>query len=348
LGDVRLWYVPIELFHSLKDLDKSRAKTGSKLIQSVRFIPSSQRVLYRQLKQLTPDEARAFDAVIFGDSISTNLEDFTVAGQTNILDALLAYQKYKLIAEEPDPDPGIREMKDRILLARLRLPARAISPPEIPDLPSPADGTRPIALGSSVAIESGGDPFLRLHFSPYKQELVGQNSLEENELVVFDLAVGFYDDEKKVFIDRLDLVRIKKLNSAAVAVGDENQWSWQLRVGTARVEDDGRRRQDGVASFGAGRAWKLGKTITGYGLVDLSVHTRTSHFRIRPHLGVIFGLDAVRTWLYLGAETEGYDGDLYDVWGGQLQYRFSDRYALHMEVNNEKTMRASIGLNWYW
>lgn len=40
-------------------------------------------------------------------------------------------------------------------------------------------------------------------WSPFKQELVGQNSLEGDELVVFDLAVGLLEDGHKAFVDSL-------------------------------------------------------------------------------------------------------------------------------------------------
>lgn len=350
LDNARLWYVPVELFHRFNDIDKSRQKSGTKLIHSVRFIPSRQRILYHQLKLLSPDEIDAFNAIIQEgtNSMSAQLSRFKTDRQIKILDALLAYQKYRLIAEEPNPDPKRREAKDQILLARLQLPARSIQPLKIPELPSPAQGSRPMVFGISIANETNGESFLRLHWSPFKQDLVGRNSLEGNELVVLDLAVGFNNNEHKIFVDQLDLIQVRKLNTKHVAVVDESPLSWQLRIGTTRIEDNKEKRYDGVVSFGTGYAWKWNESFTSYGIVDLSAHTLSPAVRLRPHLGMISSLKKIRAWLYFGAESVNYNSDFRGIWGGQVQYQLSDRFSVRIEASNEKATRSSVGLNWYW
>lgn len=350
LGNARFWYIPVELFHRINDIDRVWNKSRKNLIHSVRFIPSRQRILYHQLKLLTSYEIKAFNAVIEDgiDSIPSHLPTFATDQQIKILDALLAYQKYRLIAEEPNPNPKRQEAKDQILLARLRLPPRSTVPLEIPELPSPAQVLRPMAFGLSIARETDGESLFRLHWSPYKQELFGQNSLEGNELVVFDLAIGLNDDGHEIFVDQLDFIRIRKLNTAPISVVDKTQWSWQARISTTRIEDRGEKHLDGTASFGAGRTWKPTKIFTGYGIVDLAAHTRSSSLRLRPHLGMIFCLEAMRGWLYYGAESVNYDGEFRDIWGGQIQYQLLNKYAINVEVSNEKATFASVGLNWHW
>lgn len=350
LNNTHLWYVPVELFHRLNDIDKARHSSGTKLIHSVRFIPSRQRILYHELKLLTPEEIDAFNAIIQEgtDSMSAQLSKFKIDQQIRILDALLAYQKYRLIAEEPNPDPKRQEAKHQILRARLQLPARSIQPLKIPELPSPTEGSRPMVFGVSIASETNGKHFLQLHWSPFKQDVVGQNSLEGDELVVLDLAIGFNDNKRMVFIDQLDFIRILKLNTRSVAVVDESQWSWQLRISTTRIEDSGKTHHDGVMSFGAGRARKWNETFTSYGIVDFAAHTHFPAVRLRPHLGMIFSLAEIRAWLYFGAESVNYNAKFRDVWGGQIQYQLHDRYSVRIEVSNEKATRLSVGLNRYW
>lgn len=351
LTNSRFWYAPVELFHRLNDIDKARRESaGTKLIESVRFIPSSQRILYHQLKLLTPDELDVFNAIVRDgvDSMSTHLSKLTTDRQILVLDSLLAYQQYRLIAEGPDAGRNRRETKDKILLARLQLPARSIPPFEIPKLPSPAEGSRPMEFGVGIASDTNEDSFLRLTWSPFKQESVGQNSLEGDEFVVFDLALGLLEDQKKAFVDQFDLIRILNLNTLSVPVVDESHWSWKLRIGSSRVEGRGEERYDGVVSFGAGQAWKLNETTIGYGMVDFAAHTFSPFVRTRPHLGLKFDLGDLRTWLYFGYESVDYDVRFRDVWGGKIQYNLTDRYAVHAEFSNEIATRASVGLNWYW
>ena len=265
-----------------------------------------------------------------------------------MLDVLLAYQQYRLIAEEPEPSRNRREVKDQILLARLQLPSRSTPPLEIPGLPSPAQGSRPMEFGVSIASDTNEEPFLRLTWSPFKQESVGQNSLEGDELVVFDLVVGLPEDGQKVFVDRFDLIRILNLNTLSVQVENENQLSWQLRVGSTRVGRNGEDSYDGILSFGAGKAWKWNETITGYGMVDFAAHSLSPFVRSRPHLGLKFDWGELRTWLYFGTESVNYKAEFSEIWGGKMQYQLNDRYAIHLELSNENATRASAGLNWYW
>ncbi|MBU2541143.1 MAG: DUF4105 domain-containing protein [Candidatus Omnitrophica bacterium] len=351
LSNGRFWYLPVELFYHLKDVDKARRKSfGANLIQSVRFIPSTQRVLYHQLKLLTPDELKVFNAIIQagGHSISSHLAKFTSDRQIIILDSLLAYQQYRLIAEEPNPSSERRKFKDQILLVRLQLPACSKPSLEIKELLSPADSTRPMEFGVSVASEDSGRPFLRLNWAPFKQEKVGKSSLEGNELVVFDLAVGFFGDEHKVFLDKLDLLRILNLNTLPVSVVDESQWSWQLRIGSNRIKDNEKYSYDGVVSFGLGRAKKWNEAITSCGMVDFAAHTISPLVRLRPHLGLKFDLREMQTWLYFGAESVNYDAEFREAWGGKLQYQLNDRYAVHVELSNENATRVSFGVSSYW
>ncbi len=351
LRNSRPWYVPEELFHSLKEIDQARRRRGlSPLIQSVRYIPSSQRKLYHQLQLLSPKEREVFNTVVRdgADTMSTHLEKLTPDQRISVLDGLLAYQQYRLIVERKNPGHAREEIKDRILRARLQMPPRPATAPKIQELRSPADGSKPMELGIGIASQSSDDFFLRLNWSPFKKETVGQNSLEGDELVVLDLSVGFSDGGNKVFFDGLDLIRVLKLSTLPVRVVDEGQWSWALRLGVDRVEVNERDGYDGVASFGAGRAWKWNKTITSYGMIDFAAHTLDPYVRLRPHLGLRFDLGKMRVWGYFGAETVNYRAGLRDVWGGKLQYQWNERYSVRAEFSNENATRVSVGINRYF
>lgn len=351
LSNARLWYLPVELFHRLVDIDESRRNSrGTPLIQSVRFIPSSQRRLYSQLKLLSPTESRAFNAVLRegSDSLKRRLFEFAPDRQMVILDALLAYHQYRLVAEEPNPDKTRRRIKDQILLTRLLLPAGSKMSLDIPKLPSPAEGSRPMEFGIGGGIDTNDRQFWRLNWSPHKKEIVGKNSLEGDEFVVSDLAIGILEDSYQVFLDKFDLIRILHLNTLSVHVEDESRWSWQLRLGSDRIEHEQGYRYDGIASFGAGNAWKWNERMTGYIVLDVAAHSIFPHFQIRPHLGWLLDGEALRTWWYIGAESVNYNGRFAEVWGGKVQYSFTNRYAIRFEISSEVATRASIGLTWYW
>jgi len=351
LGNVLLWYVPVELFHRLNEIDKVRRESiGKKLIQSVRFIPSSQRKLYHKLNLLTTEELEIFNAIIRkGIHFSDDLEKISVERKILILDNLLAYYEYKILAEKPESNrhkeevKKQEEIKKQILLARLQLPARSIPSIQISDLPSPADGSP----HSEFGIKMGNDSLLRLNWSPFKKELIGLNSLEGDELVVFDLTIGLLEEEHKFFFDQLDLIRVLNLNTLPIELEDENEWSWKLRIGADRLEKDGKDFYDGVMSFGAGYAWKWNKNITGYGMTDISAHTLFPYARLRPHFGLRFDWGKTRAWFYLGAESISYN-QFSEVFGGKIQYQLTVRYAFYAEFSNEKSAQSFIGFKWYY
>lgn len=345
------WYPPVKLFYRLEDINKARQKSNKgNLIESVQFVPSSQRVLYYQLKLLTPEELKTFNAVVLDgpQTIPGQLAKFSNERQILILDSLLAYQQYRLIADKAKLNDERRKFKDQILLARLQLPAHLKPALKIKELASPATGTPPMISGASIATEAKKKIFLRLNWSPFKQDIVGKNSLEGDELIVLDIAIGLFKDEHKIFLDHVDLIRILNLKTLPVAVVDESRLSWEVRLGGDRVKDNGEDRYKGVGSFGVGRAWKWNENIIGYALVDLGGHTIAPYARLRPHVGFRLKAGNLRTWIYSGAETTNYNGRTHKVWGGKTEYQLTDRSTIYIEASNEKATLTTLGLNLYW
>ena len=204
---------------------------------------------------------------------------------------------------------------------------------------------------AGISLASGqvhADGFLRLTWSPFKLESVGRNSMEGGELVLLDVAVGLSRDRQRIFLDHLDLVRVSSVNTLRVPLAGENPWSWQLRVGTQRVDNNSGTVQDGTASFGFGYAESLNPRVLGYVMTDLAVHTLGPHARVRPHMGLNVQLGGFRARAYAGAESANYSGDFKAVWGGKLQVSLSRRVALHAEFSNERATRTAIGTEFNW
>ncbi len=339
------WYLPVELIYHLRQIDG--------IFDSISFIPSSQRVLYRQLQSLDKNELSVFNDVLKNGpgSMSRHLKVFDDAEQSRLLDSLLAYEKYKLIGEEPHPTQDRLEFKRQILSARLQLPPQKEIKYEIKELPSPAEATRPMVVGLRVASELRKDsksPFMLLNWAVFKQDIVGRNSLAGNELVAFDVDLGFWEEKGTAFVDRVDLLRILNINTFDIAVEGESRLSWELRVGANRIEKNAGNEYDGSVTYGVGRAWKWNENFLSYGMVDLSAHTLSSYARIRPYVAFKFDLGELRPWFYFGAESENYGSAFQDVWGAKIQYTFSPRYAINAELSNTTATRASVGLSTYW
>jgi len=63
---------------------------------------------------------------------------------------------------------------------------------------------------------------------------------------------------------------------------------------------------------------------------------------------LVFDWGATRAWLYAGVESTDYNLEFSEVWGGKIQRKLTDRSAVYVEVSNEDTKRAAVGMNWYW
>ena len=348
----RLWYLPVQMFHRLNAIDAAKKSSGhGTLVKTVRFIPSSKRILAHRMQRLTAQEITAMNAIIRDGppSLASRLKGFSDERKIIVLDSLLAYHKYRFMSRGSAGDPALQELKRKVLLARLQLPTQPRLAPDVPVLPSPADGSRPVVAGVGVAgstVDKG--PFLRLTWSPFKLERVGRNSMEGGELVLLDVAVGLAEGRRKIFLDQLDVIRLSSLNTLPVPLAGENPLSWQLHVGVVRVDNGDKPAYNGAARVGVGYAKSWHPGIIGYAMADLAVHTMSPHARLRPHLGLNAHLAGLRTWAYVGTESVGYRGRFRAVWGGKLEVSLTERLALQAELNNERATRAVLGLNVNW
>lgn len=346
-----LWYLPVSMFHRLKqihDLRINRQEQG--LIETVKYVPSAQRKLYGQMKDLSALEVEIIIAVLDDgvSSLSNHLKVLSNNQKINILDALLAYQQFRITSIGEEAADVFEREKKIILLERLALSARAHKKIIIDELDSPADGSRPMESSFSYAVDKDGDSYMRFSLSPFKKETVGQNSLESDELVVFDMVLGVLENGKKVVLDQFDLIRILNLNLEALPFEQEDQWSWKLRIGSNRVGSNGNYDYDGVFSFGVGSAKKFNSRLTGYFLIDSSAHTIKPYARLRPHTGLSLDFGKYKAHVYAGVENDNYKFEMKEIWGGQMQYQMTGRSALKVEVSNERVARYAISFNYYW
>ncbi len=344
------WYSPVDLFFALEDADDKRIAMGQPpVISSVSFIPSAQRVLIHQIRKLNSEQRRVFNSILETgpDSIEQQLKAIDAAQRITILDALLAKADYQMTVLGDDHETSHRLLRDRVLLARLRLPSGSAAQEPKLELASPTNGTRPMQAQIGVGWDRSS-AFTRLRVSPFAWEIVGQNSLEGDELVVSELTVGVFHEQEAFFVDRFDLLRIINFNTTPETSADSSGISWELRLGSERASYQRDERYDGILSLGFGRASQATESLIVYGMVDGAMHTVESHARIRPHLGVRLAAGLGRLWLYGGLESQGYLERYRDVWGGKGQYQLTKESALQFEVSNDRATRYSVGLSWFF
>ena len=333
LGGTSWWYAPVDLFHRLDEINRSRISADEpELITSVTYIPSARRKLFHELSGLDDAEIRLLNLLIDEGtaSIDRRLEGVVMDRQIAVLNGLLAFHHYRATADGTLKSAARQEGRNQILLARLRRPGRKVTPVAVPDLAPPTQGLRPIAASMGMGVEPGNDLFALLAWSPYKQESVGYNSLEGGELVIANVEVGFGGHSGSLFLSRLDMIRLLNLSTMPMRVRNDQRRSWQLRIGVDRHAREGG-IYDGVAGFGLGRAWKASGRITGIGLMNLEVHTHGTAARIRPEFRVLYDGGNLRAAVGLDLISTGYAGDLRRRGSWRLLYRLSHNWSLEAE-----------------
>ncbi|PIQ34973.1 MAG: hypothetical protein CO186_03090 [Zetaproteobacteria bacterium CG_4_9_14_3_um_filter_49_83] len=347
-----LWYIPVETFHRMQEVDERRTREGkAKLVKSVRFIPSSQRKL-NYLVSLLNDEERALieDVVAHGtNDLDSKITKFDANRQQFILDTALAYYEYKLVKEQPDPDQVKIDTKTKLLLKRLQLPATLLPLPEVPYLMSPADGNPPMLVGAGIGSHPLEGEYFRLHWAPFSQESMGKNSLEGSEIVLLDTRLGIGGKQRGLFLDQLDVLRIRKLTFSTLDDTDENPWSWQLLASIERSGFATGADYEGQFRIGVGRAWKVNQSFAISTMTDISLHTLAPYGRIRPHVNVMADFGGLKWQGYGGMENRRLHPGAVAIWGGELQQNFGNEMSLQVTLHKTaQSKRAGADILWRW
>lgn len=346
-----VWYVPVELFHRLEALDAERPGA---LIRSQRFIPSSQRVLYHQFDRLRDDEARLANALIAtaGADAATRIAPLAPERRMEVADALVAYYEYRLAGEEPKPSPATRAAKDAAIRLRLQQPPATNDPAAaVPALRSPAQAGAPMMLGAGAGWDSAAHGYLRLRWAPFYWDLIGDNGLgsggSAGELVVMDSVVGV--DRDRAFVERVDVIRARKLSAVRSRIDGESDWSWQTQVGFLREWRDGdtrgRGRPLGFARMGIGYATTLAPKMIGYAMIDGVLQTDHSVLAAEPNVGLVLGGEGRWRAVLRG-------GSRYEFaarrWQGQgaaeFRWQLAQHLALRVDATRDRATRVGAGL----
>lgn len=348
-------YVPEELFHRLDKIDMQRrlhSKPG--LIKSIKYIPSARRYLFYETAALSKEEHTVYRNIVNSrdKDFRPLLQGINEQSRIRVLDALLAYQYYKLMASnEGKADKRLKEYKDKILLERLSLPIEKVKPVKIPEVPSPRDVSPPSSISLGYVVEKGNKPFTLLGATVFRKESVGFNALEYNELVALDVNLGIRPEDGDVFVDKFDFIRMRDFKTFYIPEANENQFSWRVRVGGDRYDIKDKVSYDYVLDGGAGLVRKAGNVGIYYGFLNASVHSIFQRERIGPSAGFILGGHGpLKLQLDYGLEFGLKNFVCFPVLQSKIQYQINKDNAIQLSYEYEKDRRKRFSINYiyYW
>lgn len=326
--DDRWWYLPVELFHRLHELDEERE---GKLIRSIDFVPSRQRVMRRYFEALTPELRRMTNRVIEDRELSAG-DVFAVAEDrrdaADVLDTLLAYYEYRIEGDKPEVSDTLNAARERVVRARLRLPPSNERAPEVRERRSPAQGAAPLMLGVGGLWRSDGSGYGRIEWSPFHYDLMGFNGLERGALVVLDASIGL-DSRGNAFIEGVDFIRVRNLDALTTRIAGEFPWSWNVRIGLSRVDRPEERTTRTFANGGIGLARSFSRSWMGYVSLDGWAYSNPGNVATGPNAGLLFQSPNWKWWIHGGTRID----ENTNVWREHAEVQLSRKLSQHRSLH---------------
>lgn len=341
------WYIPLEMFQRLEDIDSDKRDTSQPpLIHSVTYVPSMQKELYAQYT-LLDTKAQS----IITDLIKNRLETLDILFQSckdeakiDILDFLLTYYRYQ-ITNHPK-DQSLTQLHRTLLLHRLQLPAQSIPKLEIPDRISPAKNNKPMIIGTGIGHTPLTKSYLVLNFSGYAMESLGQHNLGFDELVVLDTALGF-NQRDELFIDKFDLVRIKKYKIKQHSFENDLPFSWDISISLEKDQTHFNQYHLLFAG-GIGKSYKLFSKSMISLMLDSSINSSDSPLHLQPKLLLHHDFGKLKTLLQYSYDYEIKREDFIDIISLYGQYQISKEYAIQLQLQCDKELSSHLSLKWFF
>lgn len=343
----RAWYAPVELFHRLHEAD---AAQPGRAIRAIRFVPSSERKLRTAFASLAPQERDIANAALDAPpgevqrSLAAQAPDRRVA----LLDTLISHAQFRQVAEQPEVSTATRDRIASLLRQRLALPASDAPPAAPPTQPSPALASAPLSLGLGVGSDRArAGTQLVLRAAAFDYNALGDHGLLGGELVVLDtqLAIG---RGGRTTLDRLDLVRVRKLDVSGVDIGGLNGLSWQTDVGLRRFGHLRGDRLRGQLSFGGGAARRLTPGVVAFGMLDGAALSDPGAVALQPRVGIVSVGERWRGSFDLAWRHESGVAAGRTTAAAALRYQWTAQMALRGEASHDTRSRWNLSLNGSW
>lgn len=332
-GTDEAWYIPVELFERLE----AAQAAGQPIYRQVQFQASAQRELLARLRQLTPRERQAFTAALMDEGVQlpAHLDGLAPQQAQRVIEVLLEWTNWKNpTGQVRDEMAAVERLKQRLLQARLQLPAGASSLAGPAPLPSPGLGTAPQrwSLGLQWSSRQAVQPALRWTAAAF--ELQGFHGLAAGELQVADLQWQRQPDGRGR-VQSLTVLSARKLNDVAESLPGERDLAWQVRLGWRRDHGLGGEGLRAGLRAGVGHAWRFAglPQLQAFSMLDLQLWEGADRAGLEPSLGLSWqstDWHALLEWRRRGFAR---DGLTHQQLQAELLYRVDRQQVLSMGLS---------------
>ncbi|GAB2912052.1 Lnb N-terminal periplasmic domain-containing protein [Rheinheimera gaetbuli] len=339
------WAMPIAVFQRLADARQD----GDAVVEQVIHHPSRQQRFQQRYNELNAVQRLAVQAMIQADfSVQPDsYNKLNTAQQSAVLEMLFDYLEFLRINKQPLFSP---QAKNRMLQARLKLPATLNSTAETAHFTPPHQATRPSMLQLSAVQAQDNAGQLRFRATYYDLLTAGTGGAPYSALSMLDLTLR-YDDKLK--LQRFDLLNIENMNLSSTGLPGDGDYAWKLNLAYAPLHlacDSCKTLQ---LNSGIGKAALWSNRVLTYALLDGSLHSNTAGSGIaslQPRLGLVTD---ITPWWRMQLETGRryyIDSSSNDFNWYQWQHRFGAQpnWDIRFGVRRQKATELTLAYSYYW
>jgi hypothetical protein len=337
------WYIPITTFKRLNELQQRHGG----LIRSVKLQPSLQREAYALASSLPKRLlARVNDYIKYANSGTLpEFYDLSRSEQVEVVDTLLKYYNYKLVAAEESRGQALTDAKTELLKRRFKLPDGQYQPLlSYPRLYDPSKLSGPNRFQVGAARSRSADDLITMRYAPYHQDLLMRGNSENLAFTAVDIGVSLSKDSR-LRLDHLTLADITKIRAEPAPYRDEARSSWRVSIESARNRDDD---MVTTAEVGIGLASQLAPNVVIYGFADGYVQSEQEPVGAAISLGGLYTFfdDALKLqteWQY-----RPHSNYASIRWSAKMRYSFSSKHELRAEAENVDGSMYRLAWNYRW
>jgi len=310
LQNSKVWYVPVETFYKLEDLDKK-----NDIIKSIEYIPSYQLKIYKEFEKLN-NKSKNF---------------------------LIDYIKYLEVKQKDNKK--FQKIKNKVYLKRLSLPISKSKDIFIKQKESPAKNNKLRVLSFGHTKYDDLKSYKTFSFTPFSIESLGRNNFAFSELSVFNMVFGFNNDDQ--FLDQFKIIDIKKYNSFAFQLEDKMLLSWNLDFGYKKINSDKKLKNSLYFNGDIGKVNYFSDDFMVHAMIKSYAYSRDSKYGFRPYIGLKNSItNDLKISLDLGYSYEKEKS--YKYIDTQLQYNFLKNYALSLEYEDNKYSKYNLNFKYFF
>lgn len=268
------WSLPAPVFNRLASLERD----GVPLVRKVRLIPSRLNSFYAKYSTLTSAQKLLAGELVAGTTGFGNppYSGLPEPERISIIDTLLDYYEFRIVAEEKKTDS--KKMKQKFLIERAGLASQVPSAigdlRHTSDISPPHEGPLPgmIRLGLLQNSHLGAGMELRFRPAYYDFLQLDAGHIANSNLTMLDFRTVYAND--RLTLRSLDLVNIETLNVSRTPLPGDGGLAWKVKFG---FENQNLSCKDCmIFNFigGIGKATPIANIVTGYGMIDLTAQTK--------------------------------------------------------------------------